>query len=310
MVWAGSFPSGGPWELTVHTTEGRSLWSFLGPASLWPGLFSTKASWLGWKHGNPGEEVGTFRLLWAQGPWARCAAAWGQPVDAWRPQAIPQPHLSTTVPHRGASMWEANGGDQWGDGSLKGRVQTAGRSGEVGWEESPGAPPLALAHRGLGPDTLSKWSHPGHPQSCPLTTGCHGHTQKVLVSPVKFWSLQAVCCEDLRTPSWAVRSPQWGQWGPVWGGAGQLWEVAPPTPSQAWVFYIQSRPRACEAVREAPSGGLREDAGPAAGESAGLRVAVSTTCLSEFRVSRWGGGQGWSTHPSDPGSSFLLGAQG
>lgn len=109
-VWAGSFPSGGPWELTVCTTEGTSLWSLLGPASLWPGLFSTKASWLGWKHGNPGEEVGAFCLLWAQGPCARFAAAWGQPVDAWRRQAIPQPHLSTAVPHWGASMWEANGG--------------------------------------------------------------------------------------------------------------------------------------------------------------------------------------------------------
>lgn len=59
---------------------------------------------------NPGEEVGAFCLLWAQGPCARCAAAWGQPVDAWRRQAIPQPHLSTAVPHWGASMWEANGG--------------------------------------------------------------------------------------------------------------------------------------------------------------------------------------------------------
>lgn len=223
-------------------------------------------------------------------------------------------HSSAPSVHRCAPLGGFNvggkWGDQWGDSSLKGRVQTAGGSGEAGWEESPGAPPLALAHRALGPDTLSKWSHPGHPQSCPLTAGCCGHTQKVLVSPVRVWSLQAVRCEDLRTPSWAVRSPQWGHWGPVWGGAGQLWEVAPPTPSQEWVFYIQLRPRVCEAVREAPSVGLREDAGPAAGESAGLRVAVRTTCLSEFRVSRWGGGQGWSTRPSGPGSSFLLGAQG
>lgn len=30
---------------------------------------------------------------------------------------------------------------------------------------------------------------------------------------------------------------------PVLGWAGQLWEAAPPTPSQEWVFRIQSGPR-------------------------------------------------------------------
>lgn len=49
VVGAGAFPSEGLWKLTVHTTEGLSLCSFLGPTSLWPGLFSTKAVWLGWK---------------------------------------------------------------------------------------------------------------------------------------------------------------------------------------------------------------------------------------------------------------------
>lgn len=57
----------------------------------------------------------------------------------------------------GSSVWEAN----VGNGSLQGRVQKEWGSW-VG--EFPGSPPSpGLVPWGLGPDTLSKWSHPGRP---------------------------------------------------------------------------------------------------------------------------------------------------
>ena len=38
--------------------------------------------------------------------------------------------------------------------------------------------------------------------------------------------------------------------------------------------------------------------------------AVGTACTAELRVSRWGGGRGWSALPSGLGSSFFPGTRG
>ena len=64
---------------------------------------------------TPGEEGDLPSHVGPMGP---VGAAWGQPVDARRPQAIPQPHLSTTLPCWGASEWEAKTGGQFPEGAF------------------------------------------------------------------------------------------------------------------------------------------------------------------------------------------------
>ena len=122
--------------------------------------------------------------------------------------------------------------------------------------------PLTTSPRGHTQDILTSspltTGRQGHTQnvfiSHHLTTGGHGHSQDDLTSPVRVWSQQVMdpkCGSAVPTERLPL---ELGACCPAGVWAGQLREVAPPTPSQEWVFHVQSGLRVFEGEPEAPAG--------------------------------------------------------